>query len=312
MISLIQLEYIVAIDKYRHFVTAAEHCFVTQPTLSMQVKKVEDELGVILFDRSKQPLIPTDIGKKIIEQARVVLSENRRIKEIVQEHNNMLSGELVMGVIPSLSPYLLPRFIRLFTTKYKEVKLKVVELLSEQIIEGLKNDSIDVGLLVTPLNEDWIKEEPLFYEEIKILLHKEHALAKNNKINSSLLNSKGLWLLGKGHCFRNQVINICSFQEESNNENNFYFESGSLETIKRIVEIEGGYTLLPELAVGNCNSEQTILKSFIGEPPVREVSLVYARTQHKRRIIEELKQTILEAIPEEMKNKNRGQVVEWR
>lgn len=312
MITIAQLEYIVAIDTYRHFVTAADKCFVTQPTLSMQIKKLEEHLGVTIFDRSKQPIIPTDVGEKIIEQARIVLTENAKINEIVEEFNSTLSGELTIGVIPSLSPYLLPLFIGNLTSNYPHINVTVVELLTEEIIHKLKNDTIDVGILVTPLNEASIIESPIFYEKMLLFANKSHELATKAHLETNEITSEGLWLLGKGHCFRSQVVNLCSYQDEHNDEAMFKFESGSLETIKKIIESEGGYTLLPELAINNCNPDNTVIRHFDSETPVREVGIVYSRNHAKKRMLEALKVTIEQSIPKELLNANRGQIVEWR
>lgn len=312
MVTIAQLEYIVAIDTYRHFVTAADKCFVTQPTLSMQIKKLEEHLGVTIFDRSKQPIIPTDVGEKIIEQARIVLTENAKINEIVEEFNSTLSGELTIGVIPSLSPYLLPLFIGNLTSNYPHINVTVVELLTEEIIHKLKNDTIDVGILVTPLNEASIIESPIFYEKMLLFANKSHELATKEHLETNEITSEGLWLLGKGHCFRSQVVNLCSYQDEHNDEAMFKFESGSLETIKKIIESEGGYTLLPELAINNCNPDNTVIRHFDSETPVREVGIVYSRNHAKKRMLEALKTTIEQSIPEELLNANRGQIVEWR
>ena len=166
MITLTQLEYIVAIDEYRHFATAAEKCFVTQPTLSMQIKKLEDELGVIIFDRSRQPVVPTDLGAKLIEQARMTLSATQRIKEIIQEEQQEVEGTLKIGIIPTLAPYLLLVFIGPYIRKYPAVKVEVEELVSEEIIRRLKRDILDVGLFVTPYHDEKIVERPVFYEEM--------------------------------------------------------------------------------------------------------------------------------------------------
>lgn len=312
MITLAQLEYVVAIDTYRHFVTAAEKCFVTQPTLSMQIKKLEEHLGVAIFDRSKQPIIPTDIGERIIEQARIVLKENQKINEIVEEFNSTLSGDLTIGVIPSLSPYLLPLFIGSLTSSYPHINVTVIELLTEEIVSKLKNDTIDVGILVTPLNEASIIESPIFYEKMLLFANKSHVLATKKPLETSEITSEGLWLLGKGHCFRSQVVNLCSYQDEHNEEAMFNFESGSLETIKKIVESEGGYTLLPELAINNCNPENTIIRQFDSETPLREVGMVYSRNHAKKRMLEALKQVIEQSVPKELLNADRGQIVEWR
>lgn len=312
MISLIQLEYIVAVDTYRHFVTAAEKCFVTQPTLSMQIKKMEEELEVMIFDRSKQPIVPTEIGKKIIAQARVIIAESKKIKELVSDTKTVVSGELTIGIIPSLAPYLLPLFIGNFTKKYPDVHLKVIELLTEDIVSEMRKDLIDVGILVTPLNEKGIFEEPIFYEKMLLYVNNDNPLADKVGINAIDIATPDLWLLSKGHCFRSQVINLCSYQADSKEDLPFEYESGSLETLKRFVEKEGGYTLLPELSVGDdVKNSSSSIKEF-NTTPIREVSLVYSRNYTKRRLLDLIAEEIKYALPIGMLNKDRGQIVEWK
>lgn len=311
MITLIQLEYIVAVDTYRHYVTASEKCFVTQPTLSMQIKKLEEDLDVVIFDRTKQPIVPTSVGEKIIAQARVTIAESKKINDIIATDKNLVSGELTIGIIPSLAPYLLPLFIGKFAKKYPDVELKVVELLSEEIIKQLKKDLIDVGILVTPLHEKGILERPLFYEEMMLFTNKLHGFAKKENIKTNELATPDLWLLSNGHCFRSQVINLCSYKKDLKQLDHFEYESGSLETIKKLVEVEGGYTLLPELAAMNTSS-QTVVKSFKSTKPLREVSLVYTRNYSKKRLLDLLADEIDSSIPKNMLDGDRGQIVEWR
>ena len=312
MVSLIQLEYLIAVDTYRHFVTAAEKCFVTQPTLSMQIKKLEEHLGVVIFDRSKQPVIPTEAGIKIIEQARETLAASKRIYDIIDEHNQSLSGELTIGIIPSLAPYLLPLFIGHFTHTYPKIKIKIVELLSEEIVQQLNKDQIDVGLLVTPLNETKIIEKPLFYEKMMLYVNKNHAFCSKQEIKAQEIASADIWLLSKGHCFRSQVVNLCSFKIDKQANASLEYESGSLETLKKLVEKEGGYTLLPELAVNELTSNNAIIRPISNPSPIREVSLVYSRNYAKKRLIELLSKEIQEAIKPEMLDRHRGKVVEWK
>lgn len=311
MYSLIQLEYIVAVDTYRHFVTASEKCFVTQPTLSMQIKKLEEDLGVTIFDRTKQPIIPTQIGSKIIEQARIVLAESNHINEIITTHNNSISGELTIAIIPSLAPYLLPLFIGKFNRTYPDVKVKILELLTEDIITQLKNDTVDVGILVTPLTEKGIIEQPIFYEEMLLYINKDHPFAKKKDIKPIELASPDLWLLNNGNCFRSQVINLCSYKPNISEDSHFEYASGSLETIKKMVEKEGGFTLLPELATINDKSSAKI-KNFKSITPLREVSFVYTRNYVKKKLLELLSEEIRAAIPEKLLNKERGVIAEWR
>ena len=313
MITLTQLEYILAVDTYRHFVTASEKCFVTQPTLSMQIKKLEEDLGVTIFDRTKQPIIPTEIGKKILEQASITLAESKRIEEIVSDHSNSVSGEISIGIIPSLAPYLLPLFIGKFTKKYPDVHVKVTELLTEEIIDHLKKDLIDVGLLVTPLYEKGIIEQTLFYEELMLFSNKNHELSRKPSIKTTDLASPDLWLLSNGHCFRSQVINLCSYKTGLKENVHFEYASGSLETIKKIVELEGGFTLLPELAVSEGVEANKTVTRQIGEVhPLRQVGFAYSRNYSKKRLLDLLSEEIVASVPKKMLDADRGQVVEWR
>ena len=246
-ISLTQLEYVLAIDSYRHFAKAAEACLVTQPTLSMQLKKLEEELKLEIFDRSKQPIIPTDAGREIIEQARIALREAKKIEQLAKYYDDSLDGDLTIGIIPTLAPYLLPYFLGDFIKNYKKIKLVIHELTTEEIIFKLNKDELDVAILATPLHESNIMEEPLFYEEIKIYAHYNHPLTKKKNLEHKDILRDDIWMLSKGNCFRNQVINICTNSSYKNNH--LQYESSSIETLKKMVEIEGGFTLLPELAV---------------------------------------------------------------
>jgi LysR family hydrogen peroxide-inducible transcriptional activator len=311
-ITLTQLEYIIAVDTYRHFVKAADACFVTQPTLSMQIKKLEDTLGEVVFDRSKQPIVPTDIGKKIIIQARIVIAERNKIEEVVKDNAADISGELSIGIIPSLAPYLLPLFMGTFSKLYPLVKVHIIELMTEEIMDHLKRDILDVGILVTPLHEVGIIEKPLFYEKMVLYIHKDHFLAKKKQLKTSDIATPDLWLLSKGHCFRSQVLNLCSYQHSTKGSLPFTYESGSLETLKKFVEREGGFTILPELAAEAVTKESKITIKQFETIPLREVSLVYTRNYSKKRLLSILEEQIKKAVPKSLLSKDRGNVVEWR
>ncbi len=313
MITLTQLEYIVAVDTFRHFGKAAEHCFITQPTLSMQIKKLEEDLQVIIFDRSKQPLIPTDVGKRIIDQARIVLNDAEIINTIIKDHKNQISGELKIGIIPTLAPYLLPLFIGNYKRKYPNINITVEELTTENIIDHLHRDLLDVGILVTPLHEERINERPIFYEGMLVYLNENHPLFQKEKIAVKDIATPEIWLLSDGHCFRHQVINLCSFKGASNEALPFHFEAGSLETLMNIIDKEGGMTLIPELAtVGMSEARFDHVRSFSDINPLREVSLVYSRHFAKHKLIELLWKEIVAATPEKLLQKDRGTIVEWR
>lgn len=313
MITITQLEYIVAVDTYRHFGKAAEQCFVTQPTLSMQIKKLEEDLEVIIFDRSKQPLIPTDVGQRIIEQARVVLTQTEELKNIIKDHKNQVSGVLRIGIIPTLAPYLLPLSIGRYKRAYPNIIIRVEELTTRNIIDLLHKDMLDVGILVTPLKEDKIIEKPVFYEEMMIYAHPAHPLHDKKEITPADIATPDIWLLSDGHCFRSQVVNLCSFMSGAGGELPFQFEAGSLETIIRIVNKEGGLTLIPELAKLEMPEEhRKNLLSFTTVKPLREVSLVYSRHFAKHRLINLLWNEVRAAVPPEMTGSGRGSIVEWR
>ncbi len=313
MISLIQMQYLAAVDTYRHFATAAEKCFVTQPTLSMQIKKVEEELGVKIFDRSRQPVIPTQTGMAIIEQARIVLKESEKIDLIVQETKLEVSGDLILGIIPTISPYLLPLFAGAFKQKYPDVHLRVQEVVTERIEEMLKKDLLDAGILVTPLHNSGLIEQPLYYEEMMIYTNAHHPLSTQPIININDIATPEMWLLSDGHCFRHQVVNLCQLHDIKSDLLPFEFEGGSLDTMMKIIDKEGGFTLIPELAGMEMAQNQTHkVRRFTGMTPLREVSLVVNRRFAKTALLQNLADEITNAVPSALLNKERGLLVEWR
>lgn len=302
MSSLTQLEYVLAVDRYRHFGKAAAACRVTQPTLSQQLKLLEDELGAPIFDRSKKPILPTEAGQAIIEQARVVLSEMRKLKEAARGAEKEPHGELRVAVIPTLSPYIVPRFLERFSEKYPKVRLQLQELQTNRIVEALDRDEIDAGLLVTPLGNPSIEEEILFYEPFFVYAHEEHPLAKRKSIHEDDLDARDVWLLQEGHCFRNQIMRVCSLPKRAPKLKGIQFESGSLETLKRLVDEIGGYTLLPELATEKIAIDpHARLVPFSKPYPTREVSLIFRRTQWKRKLLDALAGEIRASVPERLK-----------
>jgi LysR family hydrogen peroxide-inducible transcriptional activator len=313
MITLTQLEYIVAVDTYRHFGRAAESCFITQPTLSMQIKKLEEDLEIIIFDRSRHPLLPTDVGQRIIDQARIVLKQNEEINNIVKDHKNQVSGLIRIGIIPTMAPYLLPIFIGNYKKKYPNIFIKVVEQTTENIVKLLNKDLIDVGILATPLKEEKISEKPIFYEEMLIYANPSHPIHKLKEVTVKDIATPEIWLLSDGHCFRDQVINLCSFLGTTDSMLPFHFEAGSLETLMNIVDREGGLTLIPELAkFGMSEKKLANVRGFTNIKPLREVSLVYSRHFAKNKLINLLWREIREAIPMEFQDEKRGTIVEWR
>jgi LysR family transcriptional regulator, hydrogen peroxide-inducible genes activator len=308
--TLTQLEYIIAVDNTRHFAKAAALCFVTQPTLSMQVQKLEEELGVQIFDRSKQPVVPTQAGVEIIAQSRKAIAECNGVLEVVQTQKGILHGQLQVGIIPTLAPYLLPLFIPAFTQKYPQVKLVVNELTTDLIITRLREGRIDAGILVTPLQENGINEDPMFYEELVAYVSKENSAYKKNYVLAADIDPNKLWLLEEGHCFRSQIVNLCHLRKSSKEGSHFEYEAGSIETLRRLVETNDGITIIPELATLDMSpKQQKHLRYFKSPAPVREVSIATHRNYVKRRLVQALKKEILAAIPEKVKNNQRKKVV---
>jgi len=309
--TITQLEYLVAVDTYRSFVLAAEKCFVTQPTLSMQVQKLEDTLGVKLFDRSKQPVVPTEIGIDIIAQARILLAEGEKIKEIVSDRERELSGELRVGIIPTVAPYILPKILHGFIARYPQVKLIVWEQTTEQIIQQLKMGMIDCGILSTPLHESSLTEIPVFYENFVAYTSKNSKLYKKKNVNPDDIDIEEIWLLNEGHCMREQVLNICQRRKSTESYKHFEYNMGSVETLKRMVDQNNGATILPELALSDLSDKQLDKVRYFKSPePAREVSIVIQRNFLKRRMIEALKNEILQFLPKRMKNKKKKDVID--
>jgi len=309
--TLIQLEYIIALDTFRHFAEAAEHCHVTQPTLSMQIHKLEQELGTRIFDRSKQPVIPTDSGKEILVQARKILAEYDVMLNLIQEKKGILTGELKVGIIPTLAPYLLPLFVQSFTKKYPKVKLIITEMVTDMIKLRLNEGKIDAAIMVTPLQEQGLKEQVLFYEELLAYVSKKSGLYKKHYVLAKDINPEKLWLLEEGHCFRSQIENLCELRKASKEGSHFQYEAGSIETLRRMVELHEGITILPELAAMDVSGvQQDLVRKFRSPVPVREVSLVVHRDFAKKKLIDLLMQEIMANIPEKIKKNRNTQVVQ--
>ena len=304
--TFVQLEYLVAVDTHRHFAKAAAACFVTQPTLSMQLLKLEQELGVKIFDRSKQPVVATHAGTELILHARKILSERNNMLDFLHLHKGILAGELKVGIIPTLAPYLLPLFIPSFTKKYPNVKLIISEMTTDVIINRLREGKIDTGILVTPLNEPGIKEQVLFYEEMLAYISAKNAAFKKTYVLPQDIDPNKLWLLEEGHCFRTQIANLCQLRRASVEGSHFEYQAGSLETLRRLVELNDGITILPELATFEMTAKQkSLLRKFRQPIPMREVSIITHRDHVKKNLIEILKKEIITSLPQKViKNKS--------
>ncbi len=310
--TLLQLEYVLAVDTHRHFVRAAESCAITQPSLSMQLQKLEEELGVQIFDRRRQPVVPTKIGKQIIAQARTVVREARKIGELVTSEMQVLAGELRLGIIPTLAPYLLPRFAPDFLAEHPEVQLTVRELLTSQITEYLRHDALDVGLVALPLEENDLHEIPLFSEPFLAYLSPGHPLGVLPALRSEQLAQERLWLLSEGHCFREQALRVCQ-QQRDQTPTTFHYESGSLESLKRMVDQQSGLTLLPQLATDHLSeAERARIRPIENPTPARQIGMVVHQSFLKKRLIERLHQTIRHALPASLTSYTAPKIIRWK
>lgn len=293
-----QLNYLIALDVHRNFSKAAEHCFVSQPTLSMQLKKMENDLGVVIIDRSKQPLVFTELGARIVDQARRSLDDLKIIDDLISESKGEIGGTLAVGIIPTSAPYLIPLFLGNFLRKYPKVQLSITEHKTDVILEKLQHEHLDVGLLSTPLNASGIRETPLFHEKMLLYANANLASRLGNRVEIDQILEDKLWLLSEGNCFRNQTFNLCSLDQTEFRSLEVNYESGSIETLMRLVEREGGSTIIPELALDAISSERLDCVKFIGtQNPVREISTVTRRSGLKSSLIQALRQEILEALP---------------
>ncbi len=298
--TLTQLNYIVSVDKFKNFGLAAENCKITQPTLSMQIQKLEEQLGVIFFDRSHQPIKTTKIGEVLIAQARIILNEAQRFQEIINDDKGVAKGEIEVGIIPTLAPYLLPLFIRKFSEKHPHLQIKIHELQTQEIIEKIKNNTLDIALLVTPIEDEKVVTYPLFYEPFLLYTSDKNLISQKTKVQQSDLNSADLWLMTEGHCFRDQTLAICKNRKRITDERkNVKFESGSLETLRRMVDEEDGFTLLPYLAAMDLTGTKR-LKEFSNPIPTREVSLIHSVYFKREAIKNSLIEVIQKSLPKEI------------
>lgn len=290
--TITQLKYVLAVAEHQNFTKAAEKTFVTQPTLSMQIQKLEEELDILIFDRSKKPIELTEIGNKLVQQARNIVNESERIQDIVDQQKGFIGGEFKLGVIPTVMPTLLPMFLNNFIKKYPKVKLKIEELNTEVIIERLKDGHLDAAIAATPLENEFIKERVLYYEPFVGYIPYNHRLNKNKKIDASDLDIDDMLLLEDGHCFKDGVINLCK-TKKSYEDDHFQLESGSFETLIKLANEGLGMTLLPYLHTLDIKeSEKNNLHYFNDPSPAREVSLIFNKSELKMQIIEALHSTI--------------------
>lgn len=306
--TLQQLEYILAVNQFRHFAKAAEYCRVTQPTLSAMIQKLEEELDTRIFDRSQQPVCPTPVGIHIIEQAQNILVQANRIKNIIEEEKHSLTGTFKLGILPTVAPYLLPRFFPQLMKKYPDLDIRVVEMKTNDIKKALQTGEIDAGIVASLAGMEELQQTPLFYEQFFAYVSREDALFNNEVIRTSDLNGEQLWLLDEGHCFRDQLVRFC--QMKSARASQLAYHLGSMETFMRMVESGKGVTFIPELAVLQLgDAQKELIRSFAIPCPTRQVVLLTNKNFIRHTLLEVLVKEIKLSVPKEMLSLKATQAV---
>ena len=306
--TLQQLEYILAVNQFRHFAKAAEYCRVTQPTLSAMIQKLEEELDTRIFDRSQQPVCPTPVGIHIIEQAQNILVQANRIKNIIEEEKHSLTGTFKLGILPTVAPYLLPRFFPQLMKKYPDLDIRVVEMKTNDIKKALQTGEIDAGIVASLAGMEELQQTPLFYEQFFAYVSREDALFNNEVVRTSDLNGEQLWLLDEGHCFRDQLVRFC--QMKSARASQLAYHLGSMETFMRMVESGKGVTFIPELAVLQLgDAQKELVRSFAIPCPTRQVVLLTNKNFIRHTLLEVLVKEIKLSVPKEMLSLKATQAV---
>lgn len=287
-----QLEYLIAVDKYKHFGKAAQACFITQPTLSAMIQKFEDELDVKVFDRTTHPIRTTDVGVQIIEESKRVIDAVNELKNRANLLNNVLAGKLNLGIIPTISNFILPSEIFSFLQNHPKIELNVKEMTTDSIIKALKSGELDAGIIATPYDAaSEFYQQFLFNEEL--MIYSSEDLRKDSFVVPEDIDSNKVWLLEEGNCLRTQFENICMLKENSLKPKNLEFLASNINTLIQMVDKVGGITILPELAIPQLSEEQKSKISRFRKPfPFREISLIYYKPTYKQKILDEITQSL--------------------
>lgn len=287
----------MALDTYRHFVRAAESCGVSQSTLSTLLRKLEDELDTIIFDRDSHPLKPTAAGEKIVAQARVILFNMQQLREMTLAEKEQSGGDVKIAVIPTVAPYIVPKLFKVLSECNPDIHPHIFELQTSEILEKLARAEIDMAIMATPLEQPHLLEVPLYYEKLVMYVSPGESIADKHEIASHEIPSEHLWMLKEGHCLRNQVLNLC--EKVSNYK--AIFEAGSIDTLVKIVDENGGYTVIPELHTNLLREiQQANIRPLVNPEPVREISLVIRNDFVRERILNEVASAVKKIIPEHM------------
>ncbi|MDR3338812.1 MAG: hydrogen peroxide-inducible genes activator [Candidatus Symbiothrix sp.] len=300
-----QLEYVIAVDNFRHFARAAEVCFVTQPTLSMMIQKLEEELDVKIFDRTKHPVEPTAIGKQIIEQAHISLKHFKQIKEIVENEQNIVKGSFKLGIIPTIASYLVPILLQKHHADNNEIELTLKETTTHNMINDILKGTLNGGILAGPLHYPGLSEYPLYYEKFYAYVSPQDESYREKEIDLDKIDITDVWLLENEHCLRGQIERLCQLKKKSTTADTSFvrYESGSIDTLINVVDYNPGITIIPEMhAMGLSEEKQENLRPFKNRSAVREVSLVVSNEYVRKTMLNKILDIIKDSVPKSMQN----------
>jgi LysR family hydrogen peroxide-inducible transcriptional activator len=305
-----QLKYIVALDEERHFSRAAELCMISQPGLTTQLKNLEEEIGIKIFDRTKVPLTPTKLGQEIIHRAKKILRETNEIRDFVINEKNKMEGELKIGVISTLSPYLIPEFIKAMRQAAPKVNFIIREGYTGQLMTEVENGTLDVAIMSTPTGKTNLVEHPIFKEPFVAYLHPDHPMAGEEFYKMQAKDKPELLLLHHEYCFNAQLLDICNIKEPGKIKEQFQYDITSIDTLKHLVRAQLGFAIVPLLSVSN-EKDKTLFKPFKDPKPVREISFVVADTFSKKLLLETMNQAIWNCLPKELKKDFSYKKIRW-
>jgi LysR family hydrogen peroxide-inducible transcriptional activator len=298
-----QLEYLIAVDNHRHFAKAAEQCFVTQPTLSTMIQRLEEELEIKIFDRTKHPIEPTETGIKIIRQAKISLQCLNRIKEIANNEQNTVSGVFQLGVIPTVASYLVPEILAKKQKKYPELELVIKEITTKNIFEQVKNGLLDGAVLAGPINSEYFEEFPVYYEKFYAYVSRLDKLFSQKEIDLQSLNINDLWLLEEEHCLRGQIERLCGLKRKNIETSGVRFESGSIDTLLHVVDVNSGITIIPEMhAMGLSEEKQDNLRPLKNTTAVREITVIVNKNYSRKAVLKVILEIIKNSVPKLMRD----------
>lgn len=305
-----QLKYIVALDEERHFARAAEVCMVTQPGLTIQLKNLEEEIGIKIFDRTKVPLTPTVLGAQIISRAKKILREVNEIRDFVVNEKNLLEGEIKLGVISTLSPYLIPLFIKSMKEAAPKMQFVIKEASTGQLMHDIETGALDVALMASPTGNANLKEHHVFNEPFVAYLNESHPLANEDFYELQASDKPELLLLQNEYCYNAQLLDICGLKDDRKISEQFSYDISSIETLKNLVRAQLGFAIIPELSILN-EKEKQLFKPFKEPKPIREISLVVSDTFSKKLLLEKMSKTIWDCLPESLKKDFNYRQIKW-